>query len=96
MKLATKPARWPNRGHRWRPAALEALERTGSYTAVATAIGVSSRSIQRLRDADPAFASRPATATLARRPRVGPFSQPRKRRSRPRAWGPPAFVTLAA
>ena len=69
MKLATKPARWPNRGHRWRRAALEALKKSGSYTEAATAVGVSRRSIQRLRDADPAFGAqvREALETYADR-----------------------------
>ncbi len=69
MKLATKPARWPNRGHRWRRAAIEALKKSGSYTEAATAVGVSRRSIQRLRDADPAFGAqvREALETYADR-----------------------------
>ena len=54
-KSPEKLRRWPSRGLRWRQAAVKALKETGNFTTAAEAVGCSRRSIQRLREADPAF-----------------------------------------
>ena len=57
-----KPARWPTRGTHWRQAVIKSLEKLGNFTLVAEAVGISRRSIRRLREEDPVFEEEVAEA----------------------------------